>query len=86
MRIANLAAASGLACCLTVVGILAASSAPARAEEWCGFKDKQGAQVHCGYSSLHKCKQLMDKKNGVCMPDPSFARTDGGHRNSARPA
>ena len=85
MRIVTWTAAVGVAGCLMTIGALAASSAPARAQEWCGFKDKQGAQVRCGYSSLQECKELTGKKDSVCMPDPSFAQRDGGHRKSARP-
>lgn len=52
----------------------------ARATEWCGFIDKERAQVHCGYSSVEQCKQAIgDKKDAYCMPDPGFAslRRDG---------
>ena len=58
---------------LILASTLAVSAAPATAQEWCGFKDKAGAQVHCGYSSAAECKQLLPGKNTVCMPDPSFA-------------
>ncbi len=59
----------------------------ARADEWCGFIDKEHAPVHCGYSSLAECKQsLGDKKNAYCMPDPGFAslrRDETGHMRLA---
>jgi len=46
----------------------------ARANEWCGFVDKEHSRVHCGYSSLAECQQsLLDKKDAYCMPDPGFA-------------
>ncbi len=45
-----------------------------RAEEWCGFQDKTGSRVRCGFSSLAECKQAVgDGKDAVCMPSPSFA-------------
>ncbi|HET7850948.1 MAG TPA: hypothetical protein VFL51_18020 [Pseudolabrys sp.] len=67
------------------------ASTSASAAEWCGFHEKAGAVVRCGYSSLQECKQLLgdaEKKNDrskkdrdiVCMPSPSFAS------NKQRPA
>ncbi len=54
----------------------------ARAQEWCGFLDKEHSQVRCGYSSLAHCKQsLGDKKDAICMPSPSFAKAGQGGRN-----
>jgi hypothetical protein len=64
---------------LAGAGALAASTAPVRAEEWCGFHDKAGAQVRCGYSSLDECKHKLGDKNTVCLPSPSFA-SDGRRR------
>jgi hypothetical protein len=59
---------------ILAIGFLAASMPPASAAEWCGFIDKDHAKVTCGYSSLAVCKQALgDKKDAVCMPDPSFA-------------
>jgi hypothetical protein len=41
---------------------------------WCGFLDKAGAQVRCGFVSQQDCeKALGDAKDAVCMPDPAFA-------------
>jgi hypothetical protein len=69
MRLASVFAFGILA-----AGFLAASTPPASAAEWCGFLDKNNAKVTCGYSSLEVCKQALgDKKDAVCMPDPSFA-------------
>ena len=62
-----------------------ALSAPASAQDWCGFLEKEHAQVKCGYSSLQVCQQALgekssDKKDGdkkgatntaVCLPDPA---------------
>jgi len=60
---------------LTAAGLVAASLLSARAEEWCGFVDKAGSQVRCGFSSLAECKQTnrRQKKDAYCMPDPAFA-------------
>lgn len=58
-----------LAALLALITVSSASAA-----EWCGFIDKEGAPVHCGYSTVEQCKQsLGDKKGGYCMPDPGFA-------------
>jgi len=64
---------------LAAAVLLAASFTSARANEWCGFIDKAHAMVRCGFSSLDECKKTMDAKDAkdaVCMPDPSFARSD----------
>jgi Protein of unknown function (DUF3551) len=54
--------------------IVTATVSPARAENWCGFIDKDHSQMRCGFSSLHDCKQAVgDKKDAYCMPDPEFA-------------
>jgi len=86
MRMTTWATAAGFAGCLTILAALTASTAPAGAEEWCGFKDKAGARIHCGYSSLQECKELTGKKNAVCMPDPAFAQQERRRKPSARPA
>ena len=62
-----------------LLALITASNA--RAEEWCGFIDKEHAPVHCGYSSLAECKQAIgDKKDAYCMPDPGFASLRGDGR------
>jgi hypothetical protein len=58
------------------LGLAAALSAPAAAQDWCGFHQKAHSRVRCGYSSLQECKQaLANKKDGdktvVCLPDPA---------------
>jgi hypothetical protein len=83
MRI--MTATTAFAVGLTMIGTLV-SAAPARADEWCGFKDKEGAQVHCGYSSLQECKELTAAKDSVCMPDPGFAQREERRPPSTRPA
>lgn len=56
---------------------LTATMSAARADEWCGFIDKAGAQVRCGFSSRTECKQALgDKKDAYCLPDPTFAGND----------
>lgn len=55
----------------------------ARAQEWCGFLNREYSQVRCGYSSLEQCKQAIGHKNAMCIPDPFFAgmrRAIDGHR------
>ena len=59
---------------LLIAGLFAASISSAYAGEWCGFLDKDGSRVRCGFSSLGECKQTIgDKKGAYCMPDPNFA-------------
>lgn len=73
----------GLAGALAFGGILALS-APVHAQEWCGYQQRTGARVHCGYSSRQVCEQALsgktektDKKTKktdatvICKPDPS---------------
>jgi hypothetical protein len=70
----------GLAAALAVAALLA-MPATANAQEWCGYHQKAGARVHCGYSSRQVCEQALsgktDKKEKkastavVCRPDPS---------------
>jgi hypothetical protein len=65
-----------------LLGILAIASAmtlptAASAQDWCGFHQKAGSRVRCGYTSVQHCKQaLTDKKDAgkpvTCLPDPSF--------------
>ena len=66
---------------LLVTAAVIGPALPARANEWCGFLDKDHSRVRCGYSSLAECQQsLLDKKGAYCMPDPSFARAAGRDR------
>jgi hypothetical protein len=59
---------------LLIAGLCAASISSACAGEWCGFLDKDGSRVRCGFSSLDECKQTIGgKKDAYCMPDPNFA-------------
>lgn len=68
-----------------VAGSLFATLAPAHADEWCGFLDKSGSRVRCGFSNLAQCKQsLGDNKDAVCMPSPSFANEHAVHRAARR--
>jgi hypothetical protein len=70
---------------LMVAGSLLATLAPVHADEWCGFLDKSGSRVRCGFSSLAECKQVLgDKKDAVCMRSPSFANGRVAHRAACR--
>jgi hypothetical protein len=66
-----------LAPALLAFNAASAQSGPPPAGEaahWCGFLDKAGAQVRCGFVSQQDCeKALGDAKDAVCMPDPAFA-------------
>ncbi|MGH6788531.1 MAG: DUF3551 domain-containing protein [Pseudolabrys sp.] len=58
---------------LSLAAFLALTPITAHADEWCGFEAKAGSQVRCGFSSLAECQQALgDKKDAVCMPDPTF--------------
>jgi hypothetical protein len=57
---------------LIVLVALAAPAAPASADEWCGFHDKNHALVRCGYSSIQQCTEALGK-DAVCIPDPTSA-------------
>jgi Protein of unknown function (DUF3551) len=61
---------------LALFTALALVATSAGAEEWCGFHDKAGSHVRCGFSSLTDCKQAIGGKNAVCIPSPSFAKRD----------
>jgi hypothetical protein len=66
---------------LALAAGLMISIPPARAQDWCGFLDKEHSQVRCGYSSLAQCKEAIGDKNAICMPSPSFAKTWQGGQN-----
>jgi hypothetical protein len=75
MRFVTWLAGGALALGLTSVVFAddAASAPPANAAQWCGFHDKDGADVQCGYSTVEDCeKALGNDKDAVCVPDPSF--------------
>ena len=61
-----------------IIAAFLVSIPSARAEEWCGFLDKEHSQVRCGYSSLAECRQAIGDKDAICIPDPNFA----GRENS----
>ncbi len=72
---------------LAMAAIFTASIPFAHAQEWCGFLDKKHSMVRCGYSSEAECKQsLNDKKDAVCVPDPSFAKDEGRRFAALKPA
>jgi hypothetical protein len=49
----------------------APQSAPPKASvSWCGFHDKAGARVRCGFSSHSDCKQTLGDKGTICIVDP----------------
>ena len=60
----------------TVADAMAASPAAAQPAAaagglaWCGFKDKPGSRVRCGYSSESDCKQGVGEPGAICIVDP----------------
>lgn len=72
-----------LACLAVLVG-----SDPASAQLWCGFHDKTGAVVRCGFLSAADCRSKLGNKDTICMPDPEFASrrrpTAAGHHGIHR--
>jgi len=84
MRRTTIAIAAGLALSLTS-GLSAAAatstvSAPADATsataspagwpQWCGFHNKVGDRVRCGYSSESDCKRALGEPDAICILDP----------------
>jgi hypothetical protein len=68
---------TGLLGGFAIAAVLALSGPTASAQDWCGFHQKAGSRVKCGFSSLQQCKQaLANKKTGdktvTCLPDPAF--------------
>jgi len=51
-------------------GAMAADPHPTGGLAWCGFKDKQGSRVRCGYSSESDCKQAVHGPGAICIVDP----------------
>ena len=62
------------ACFAIVSFALMIGAMPARAAEWCGFRDSDHARVKCGYSSYAHCHAAIGGKHAICIPDPTFAR------------
>ena len=75
MRLVTWLAGGALALGLTTMAYAddAASPPPDNAPQWCGFHNKAGADVNCGYSNIQDCKKALgDDKDAVCVPDPAF--------------
>ena len=69
---------TGLLGSLVFAGALALSATTASAQDWCGFHQKAGSPVKCGFSSLQQCKQALSNKKDkdgdksvTCLPDPA---------------
>jgi hypothetical protein len=48
----------------------ATSTPPVSGPEWCGFHNKAGDRVRCGYSSEADCKQGVGEPGAICIVDP----------------
>jgi len=76
MRFATCLAGGALVLSFTIIAARAApaaSTSPNGTSEWCGFHDKAGAEVSCGYSNVEDCKKALgNDKDAVCVPDPAF--------------
>lgn len=76
MRRTIIALGTGLTLSLTTTAALAAQNgttaadAAAQGPAWCGFKDKAGSAVRCGYSSESDCKQAVGEPGAICIVDP----------------
>lgn len=46
------------------------ANAPTAGMAWCGFHDKAGARVRCGFSSEAQCRQTLGPKGTICIIDP----------------
>ncbi|HEY5278180.1 MAG TPA: hypothetical protein VIJ67_00365 [Pseudolabrys sp.] len=51
-------------------GTTAAPTVSAGGPEWCGFHNKAGDRVRCGYSSENDCKQALGEPDAICIVDP----------------
>lgn len=58
-----------------VMGFTAVSPSVAHAEQYCGFINKPGAIVKCGYSSRASCEKMIGR-DARCFVDPDVARMD----------
>jgi len=48
-----------------------ATSRPATSgPEWCGFHNKAGDRVRCGFSSETDCKRAIGEPDAICIVDP----------------
>jgi len=55
---------------------IAVSAGTARADdEWCGYTTDAKSIIECGYSTMAKCEDAVDKggKGGMCFVDPDYA-------------
>ena len=55
---------------VTAGGARAADQPPVARPAWCGFKDKPGSRVRCGYSTEGDCKQGVGEPGAICIVDP----------------
>lgn len=78
-RAITAAIGAGIVLSLSTMAGLAAGNAPASAvaagsavqgPAWCGFKDKAGSKVRCGYSSESDCRQAIGEPGAICIVDP----------------
>lgn len=80
MRRTIVAIGAGLVLTLAVTAASAESNAPASepstpraatsGPEWCGFHNKSGDRVRCGYSSETDCKKAIGGPDAICIVDP----------------
>ena len=74
MRLAIQFAVGIMAAGVTVSAYAADNTKPTDAQKtgaaWCGFHDKAGSRVRCGFSSEAECLQTLGSKGTVCMLDP----------------
>jgi hypothetical protein len=67
---------AGLAATTASPDSAAASTPPPGGPAWCGFKEKVGSRVRCGYSSEGKCKQAIGEPGAICIVDPYLTEDD----------
>jgi hypothetical protein len=58
-----------------VTGSTVVSPSVAHAEQYCGFINKPGAIIQCGYLNRKSCENIIGK-NARCFVDPDIARMD----------
>jgi hypothetical protein len=57
---------------IAAAALTALSATGARAEEWCGYAQKDNAVIECGYTTAADCEGAVGK-GGMCFVDPDVA-------------
>jgi hypothetical protein len=72
----GLSTAAAFAASNASAGDMSTSTAPANGLSWCGFHDKAGDRVRCGYSSESNCKRAIGEPGAICIVDPYLTQDE----------